>query len=85
VENFSKVKILDIGCGVGAMSLYFSFLGMWGSRASEKFAYFVDDLMANFIDGYVYIAPFVIFLIVTPAFAKILNEREANGKGFCQT
>ena len=27
VENFSKVKILDIGCGVGAMSLYFSFLG----------------------------------------------------------
>ncbi|MDP8263121.1 MAG: cation:dicarboxylase symporter family transporter [Candidatus Ancaeobacter aquaticus] len=64
------------------LSIIFFILGMWGSRASEKFAYFVDDLMANFIDGYVYIAPFVIFLIVTPAFAKILNEREANGKGF---
>ena len=52
-------------------------LGMFLASISEGFAYLVNRGMSAFIDGYGYIAPLAILLILAPSFARMLNARRA--------
>lgn len=64
------------------LCVLFFILGIWASRISEGFADFVDRIIGGFVNWYIYIAPFAIYIILTPSFSKILSEKNSNGKGF---
>lgn len=62
--------------------IVFFLAGIGLSRISSGFAEYIDKIIGGFINNYQFIAPMAIYIIVTPAFTKILSERKSNGKGF---
>lgn len=55
--------------------------GVFWADQSVDFAHFISGIMEGFIDGYSYIAPIAIFLILTPTLIKLVNSA-AHGKRF---
>ena len=65
------------------LSLVFFTVGIFWADQSTSFAYFINDLMDGFIDGYSYFAPIAIYLILTPTLIKLFNS-EIRGKRFAK-
>jgi Na+/serine symporter len=57
-------------------------IGVGFARTSKSFAYSISGLVEVFIDSYGYIAPVVIFLILTPTLIKLFYLSEMSGKHF---
>jgi len=55
--------------------------GIFLASISQRFADLVNLGVSIFIDSYSYIAPIVIFLILAPCLAKLLNTREGGAFG----
>jgi Na+/H+-dicarboxylate symporter len=56
-------------------------IGVFWADQSVDFALFISGLMEGFIDGYSYIAPLAIYLILTPTLLKLVASATA-GKSF---
>ncbi|MDM8569567.1 hypothetical protein QUF50_08685, partial [Thiotrichales bacterium HSG1] len=63
------------------LSILFFAIGIFWADQSTNFAYFISDLMEEFIDGYSYFAPIAIYLILTPTLIKLFLS-ETRGKSF---
>jgi hypothetical protein len=63
------------------LSLLFFAIGIFLADQSSTFAFFISNIMENFIDGYSYIAPFAIYLILTPTLIKLFSNT-SKGKSF---
>ncbi len=63
------------------LSLVFFAIGIFWADQSTSFAFFISDLMESFIDGYSYIAPVAIYLILTPTLIKLFSSA-SQGRGF---
>lgn len=57
-------------------------LGIGLGRTSKPFAYWVSDGIGTLIDSYGYIAPVVIFLILTPTLIKLFHWGQTPGRRF---
>ena len=55
--------------------------GILGAKVSPSFGNFVDRVIAGFIDGYGFVAPVAIFIILTPALARMFKTRELGSFG----
>lgn len=56
------------------LSVLFFLLGIFLANHSTDFAFFISGLMEGFIDGYSYIAPIAIYLILTPTLIKLFSN-----------
>jgi len=65
------------------LSLSFFVMGIFFANQSIDFAYFINDSMESFIDGYGYFAPIAIYLILTPTLVKLFLM-EVKGKKFAK-
>ena len=63
------------------LSLVCFVIGIFWANQSIDFAHFISGLMEGFIDGYSYIAPMAIYLILTPTLIKLVGSA-AHGKRF---
>ncbi len=63
------------------ISLVCLVIGIFSANQSVSFAHFISGLMEGFIDGYSYIAPIVIYLILTPTLIKLVTSA-THGKRF---
>jgi len=63
------------------LSLVCFMVGAFWADQSVEFAHFISGLMEGFIDGYSYIAPIAIYLILTPTLIKLFASA-TQGKGF---
>jgi hypothetical protein len=63
------------------LSLVCFMVGVFWADQSKVFAHFISGLMESFIDGYSYIAPIAIYLILTPTLIKLFASA-TEGKGF---
>jgi hypothetical protein len=63
------------------LSLVFFAIGIFWADQSVEFAVFISNLMEGFIDGYSYIAPVAIYLILTPTLIKLFSSA-TQGKSF---
>ena len=63
------------------LSLVCLVIGIFWANQSEGFAHFISGLMEGFIDGYSFIAPIVIYLVLTPTLIKLVTSA-AHGKKF---
>lgn len=63
------------------ISLLSLMIGVFWADQSADFALFISRLMESFIDGYSYIAPIAIYLILTPTLMKLIASATA-GKSF---
>ena len=68
-QSLKKVW-LTVEKGLPFLCVVFFLGGIWLSRISENFTRLVDVLIGGFVDNYQVLAPFAIYLIVTPAFAS---------------
>lgn len=64
------------------LSGLFFVLGVGMGRISKPFAYSVSGLIEGLIDSYGYIAPIIIFLILTPTLIKLFYWGKMSGKSF---
>ncbi|MEM7539353.1 MAG: cation:dicarboxylase symporter family transporter, partial [Chloroflexota bacterium] len=64
------------------LSVLFFLMGIGIARISEPFAYSVSNIIETFIDSYSYIAPVVIFLILTPTLIKMFSNQDSSGNKF---
>ena len=71
VKSLSDRFLLFAEKGLPWLSLVFFVLGVLGARQSRSFALFVSGGVEQFISAYGYIAPVVIFLILTPTLLKL--------------
>ncbi len=63
------------------LSLVCFMIGVFWADQSVDFALFISGLMESFIDGYSYIAPIAIYLILTPTLIKLVSSA-TGGKSF---
>lgn len=63
------------------LSLVCFTIGVFWANQSLGFAHFISGLMEGFIDGYSYIAPIAIYLILTPTLIKLVSSA-THGKRF---
>ncbi len=63
------------------LSLLCFCIGIFWADQSSQFAVLISDLMEHFVDGYSYIAPLAIYLILTPTLLKLFSSKSKN-KGF---
>lgn len=85
LSNFSGgyyrlLKILEKYLPI--LSVLFFFGGIYSTDAFPDFGLIVDEAMIGFIDGYTLLAPAVIYLVLTPALAKVLGSTGKSGGGF---
>lgn len=64
------------------LSTLFFVAGVGIGRASKPFAYSVSGLIERLIDSYGYVAPVVIFLILTPTLIKLFDWGRLSGRRF---
>ena len=55
--------------------------GILGAKVSSSFGNFVDRIIAGFIDGYGFVAPVAIFIILTPALSRMFKTKEMGSFG----
>lgn len=63
------------------LSLVCFMIGVFWADQSVDFAHFISQLMEGFIDGYSFIAPIAIYLILTPTLIKLFASA-TEGKSF---
>lgn len=64
------------------ISVIFFLLGIWIASKSVGFAKVINRGMLGVVDIYQYLAPIIIFIILTPALSKILLAEKTNGSKF---
>lgn len=65
-----------------AFSLAGFVLGIILGRTSPRFTHILDSFLTKFFNFYAFMAPIAIFVILTPALAKIVNMEKGNGSKF---
>ena len=64
------------------ITIFFFILGIYIASIAPWFGALVNSMFGKFIDGYAFIAPLFIFVILTPTLAKILRSRKKEKFGF---
>ncbi|MEM7125866.1 MAG: cation:dicarboxylase symporter family transporter [Chloroflexota bacterium] len=64
------------------LAIFFFLIGIGLASVSQPFAYSISGVVDGFINSYGYIAPAVIFLILTPTLIKLFRLSDSSGRQF---
>lgn len=64
------------------LTIILFFIGIWLGTVSENVATSVNNAINGFVDGYGFVAPVVIYMILTPALIRVFSATGAGNKTF---